>query len=251
MTFTILAHDPAADQVGMGIATVSLAVGGLCPFMTLSGDLITSQAYARQEVGLYVARRVSEGADWDSIMAELSREDPFLANRQIALVRRDGSLHCHSGAECRPHTNHRFADGSVVMGNFLAGEHVLEAMASAFTAAKGQSLAERLLQSLEAGRDAGGQADAQGRHHTERSSGLKVVGGGGISGIDDRATAPVDLRVDMHHLAIDELRRMHTILHQVPSYNALRSSNPPETTGLAAWETENLADNPPPNPLSP
>lgn len=250
MTFTILAHDPAADQVGIGIATVSLAVGGLCPFMTLSGDLITSQAYARQEVGLLVARRVSEGAEWDTIMAELSQQDPFFANRQVALVRRDGSLYCHSGAECRPYTGHRFADGCVVMGNFLSGEPVLEAMAAAFTASKGQSLAERLLQSLEAGRDAGGQADAQGRHHTERSAGLKVVGSGGIPGIDDPAVAPVDLRVDIHHLAIDELRRLYSILEQVPRYNALRSSNPPETPGLAAWEAEHLSGNPPPNPLS-
>ncbi len=250
MTFTILAHDPAADQTGMGIATASLAVGGLCPFMTLSGDLITSQAYARQEVGLHVARRVTDGADWDTIMAELAAKDFFLANRQIGLVRRDGALFAHSGTDCRPHTNHRFADSCVVMGNFLAGEHVLEAMASAFTASAGQPLAERLLQSLEAGRDAGGQADAQGHHHTERSAGLKVVGGGGIPGIDDRATAPVDLRVDMHHLAIDELRRMHSILQHVPRYNALRSSNPPETPGLAAWEAENMTADPPPNPVS-
>jgi uncharacterized Ntn-hydrolase superfamily protein len=47
MTFTILAHDPEADQVGIGIATVSLAVGGLCPFTTLAGDIVTSQAFAR------------------------------------------------------------------------------------------------------------------------------------------------------------------------------------------------------------
>ena len=250
MTFTVLAHDPAADQTGIGIATVSLAVGGLCPFMTLEGDLITSQAHARQEVGLFTARRLSQGASWDQIMAELENEDSYLSHRQIGIVRRDGTLHAHSGADCRPYTGHLVAGNCVVMGNFLAGPATLEAMTEAFTAGVDQPLAERLLCTLEAGRDAGGQADADGRHHTERSAGLKVIGGGGIPGIDDPATAPVDLRVDMHHLAIDELRRTYEILKKVPAYNALRSSNPPATPGMAGWEAENMADNPPPNPIT-
>ncbi len=249
MTFTILGHDPVADQTGIGIATVSLAVGGLCPFMTLSGDLITSQAYARQEVGLHMARRITDGAEWEVIMAELASRDPYLANRQIGVVRRDGTLHAHSGTDCRPWTGHQFGDHCVVMGNFLSGEQVLPAMADAFAAAKAEPLAERLLQALEAGRDAGGQADAAGRHHTERSAGLKVVGGGGISGIDDRAVTPIDFRVDMHDRAVDELRRLYRTMHKVPGYNALRSSNPPETPGLAAWESTELTDPAPPNPV--
>jgi uncharacterized Ntn-hydrolase superfamily protein len=170
--------------------------------------------------------------------------------RQIGLVRRDGTLHAHTGPKCRPWTGHQFAEGCVVMGNFLAGEHVLNAMASAFTTSAGQSLAERLLRALEAGRDAGGQADAAGRHHTERSAALKIIGGGGIPGIDDPAVAPLDIRVDMHHLAVDELRRHYSILQHVPRYNALRSSNPLETPGLADWEAREMTASPPPNPVA-
>ncbi len=249
MTFTILAHDPEADQVGLGIATVSLAVGGLCPFMTLEGDLVTSQAYARQETGLHVARRLSQGAAWEAIMQELEQTDPFLRHRQIAVVRRQGTLHCYSGPDCRPWTGHRFAEDCVVMGNFLCGEKVLERMASAFVDSKGEPLPERLLRTLEAGRAAGGQADSDGRFYTERSSAVKVVGSGGIEGISDHAVAPVDLRVDMHDNAVSELRRLYQILHPVARYNALRSSNPPETPGLAAWEAENMTAALPPEPL--
>lgn len=249
MTFTILAHDPNTDQVGIGIATASLAVGGLCPFMTLSGDLITSQAYARQEVGLFVARRLADGAGWEAILSELAEDDPHLSYRQVGVVRRGGTLHAHTGADCRAFAGHQFTADCVVMGNFLAGQHILDAMAEAFTGSTSRPLAERLLQSLEAGRDAGGQADADGRRYTERSAGLKVVGGGGMAGIDDRATAPVDLRIDMHHLAVDELRRLHDTLKHVPRYNALRSSNPPETPALAAWETANISTDAPPSPL--
>ena len=249
MTFTILAHDPATDQTGIGIATASLAVGGLCPFMTLSGDLITSQAFARQEVGLHTARRLSDGMAWPEILHELAAEDPYLSYRQLGVVTRDGGLHAHTGPDCRPYAAHLFAPDCVVMGNFLAGAHVLDAMAAAFAASVGRPLAERLLQSLEAGRDAGGQADGEGRRYTERSAGLKVVGGGGMPGIDDRATAPVDLRVDMHDRAVGELRRLHDTLQQVPRYNALRSANPPETPPLAEWEAANAGASSPPSPL--
>lgn len=248
MTFTILAHDPDADQVGIGIATVSLAVGGLCPFTTLAGDIVTSQAFARPELGLLVARMLSEGADMPTIEQALTAADPHIGHRQIGIIHRDGSLHAFSGPGCRPWSGHQMAEGHVVMGNFLAGTHVLDAMGEAFRMSDGEPLAERLLQALEAGRDAGGQADAEGRHHTERSAAVKVIGPGDVPGFIDTAVASTDLRVDMHELAIDELRRLYTTLAKVPQYNALRSSRPLETPGLADWEAEHLLDAAPPAP---
>lgn len=246
MTFTILAHDPDADQVGIGIATASLAVGGLCPFTTLAGDIVTSQAFARPELGLLVARMLSDGADMATIEQALTAADPHIGHRQIGIIHRDGSLHAFSGPNCRPWSGHQLAEGHLVMGNFLAGPQVLDAMGEAFRMSDGEPLAERLLQALEAGRDAGGQADALGRHHTERSAGVKVIGPGGIAGFVDAAVASTDLRVDMHDRAVDELRRLYTVLAKVPAYNALRSSRPTETPGLADWEAENMGEHKPP-----
>jgi uncharacterized Ntn-hydrolase superfamily protein len=42
-----------------------------------------------------------------------------------------------------------------LLGNVLTGEHVLDVMHAAFTANPDDDLEERLMQSIEAGRDAG------------------------------------------------------------------------------------------------
>ena len=129
MTFTILAHDPNRDQVGIGIATASLGVGGLCPFVTLAGDIVTSQAFARPELGLLVARHLAEGHGMVGVEEKLGEADPYLGHRQIGVIERNGSVHAFSGPDCRPWSGHLVADGHVVLGNFLAPCWRLEGVA--------------------------------------------------------------------------------------------------------------------------
>ena len=76
----------------------------------------------------------------------------------------------------------------------LAGPEVVEGMADAFEATAGQPLADRLMQSLEAGQAAGG--DRRGR----QSAALIVRG--------PEIYAAVDLRVDEHPDPVLELRRV-------------------------------------------
>ena len=55
------------------------------------------------------------------------------------------------------------------------------------------------MRAIEGGRDAGGQGDANG-HRPERSAAIKVV---------DRLDYPdIDVRVDVHPTAVEELRRV-------------------------------------------
>jgi hypothetical protein len=44
-TFTILARSERSGRAGIGLATVSIACGGLAPFYTPAGDIITSRAF--------------------------------------------------------------------------------------------------------------------------------------------------------------------------------------------------------------
>lgn len=82
------------------------------------------------------------------------------------------------------------------MGNLLDNTGVPQAMVAAFTASEGAPLAERLMQALEAGLEAGGEFD------DERGAGLLVA---------DRFDWPVvDLRVDWHDAPVAELRRLWT-----------------------------------------
>jgi uncharacterized Ntn-hydrolase superfamily protein len=101
-------------------------------------------------------------------------------------------------------------------------------MAEAFESAREMPLAERLMRSLEAGRDAGGQVGGSG-HLPERSAALIVHG---------RGDAPeIDLRVDLHDHAVDQLRRLHDEYIPYVAFHRLRwldpASAPPQERFVA------------------
>src|SRR5688500_9760845 len=95
-------------------------------------------------------------------------EDELRDVRQVAFVDRQGRAAAHTGAGCIPHCGDRQGHGVSVQGNMLRSDEVWPAMLEAFDAATG-SLADRLLDALDAAESAGG--DFRGR----QAAGLVVV----------------------------------------------------------------------------
>ena len=251
MTFTVVGLCPDTNQIGIAIATASIAVGGLCLFYTPAGDIISSQAFARPELGLLASRHLTSGGSLKNIGSVLRGADANFEYRQFAVISRTGERWVHSGAICRPWSGHLLGDSCAVMGNFLAGSATVKAMLAAFENTGSTPLSDRLLTSLEAGRDAGGQADGKGTPARERSSALFVIGGGALSNVQDAAVAPVNLRIDLHEEAVTALRELYETCKQVPVYNAMRSSVPAQTPALGEWEVQHPATNPLPSVLHP
>ncbi len=239
MTFTIMGFCDEPRQVGIGLATVSLAAGGIAPFVTTDGDIVSSQAYAQPTVGLRAVQLLNDTASFAEMQQELEANDPFFRYRQVGVVKRSGDIFVYTGDNTRPWAGHVVGRDHLAMGNVLAGEHVVAAMAEAFEQSP-SSLAGRLIAALEAGRNAGGQATG-GVSLTERSAVLRVLGEG--------CYPEYDLRVDMHDRAVDELRRLFDIYTAYNTYNKLRANDPPNTPPIAAWEAQHLQDNPPPSPM--
>ena len=79
MTYTILAADRDRGDVGIGITTGSINVGGLAPFFSSHGDVVTSQAYALREVGAELTR----GAERRWKPRRRFRQDPRARRRQL------------------------------------------------------------------------------------------------------------------------------------------------------------------------
>jgi uncharacterized Ntn-hydrolase superfamily protein len=242
MTFTVLGFCADTGQVGIGIATASIAVGGLCPFISRHGDVVSSQAFARPELGLAAVRHLDAGNSLAALPQLLNSADDHFEFRQIGVMLRTGAQWAHTGGSCRPWAGHRSARGCVAMGNFLADAGVVDEMLEAFVAGDGAPLAERLLRALEAARDAGGQADANGHPVRERSAALLVAGGGQLADIKDAAVTPVNVRIDLHEEAVTALRTLYRHVRKVADYNTLRSAHPASTPGLTAWEAEQLDD---------
>jgi len=217
MTFTVVARCPRSGQVGIGIATYSICVGLYCNGLRGNVGATMTQAFVNQGNNTLALRLLAKGFTPARVLEELTANDPDVEYRQIAVIDREGRVAAYSGAKNRGYSGHKVGDGYVAMGNVLAGHHVVEAIAAGYEAASDESFERRLLRAIEAGRDAGGQSGNDG-HLTERSAAVIVYG--------DYDHAELDLRVDLHDKAVDELRRSFEEYELYRGYYRDRGKNP-------------------------
>lgn len=212
MTFSISARCPRTGEYGVGIATYSPNVGVRCPVVVPGRGAGSMQAVANPLL-LPMARRLMEqGFSAEKIVAELQSADPYPQSRQLAVVDVYGRAHAFTGEKNPKWCGHVTGDGYAVAGNVLAGEQVVKAMAKAFEDSASEPLAERLVRSVEAGRDAGGQPEGQ------NSAALLVYG--------QHPFPIVDLRVDLHDTPEAELRRLWDWFRPMVPYYVERALSP-------------------------
>ena len=187
-TFSIVAYDPDEQAFGVGVASKFLAVGAVVPWAQAGIGAVATQSYAKISFGVGWADADGVGQKRaGNARSAAARRLRSVKPRQVGIVDNQGRAAAHTGKECHAWAGHRTAEGFTCQGNILAGAQVIEAMADAYTAARGE-LADRLLAALVAGDDAGG--DRRGK----QSAALLVARpNGGYGGDNDRY---LDLRVD-------------------------------------------------------
>lgn len=200
MTFSIAARCPRTGMLGVATASKALAAGALVPYCRAGVGAIASQSFVNPYLGIDGLELLAQGLPAERALEHLVRADRGRDLRQLAIVDRDGRVAAYTGARCIPWAGHVSGAGYVCLGNILAGQHVVEAMARAFEASPHEELPERLLRALEAGQEAGG--DRRGR----QSAGLLVV--------HQEEYPWCDLRVDDHPDPIPELRRIYEVFQR-------------------------------------
>jgi uncharacterized Ntn-hydrolase superfamily protein len=202
VTFSIVACDAHAGQMGVAVASKFLAVGAVVPWLESEVGAIATQALANTRYGPEGLALLREGASARDALDALLAADPGRDDRQAGVVDARGRGATHTGQSCMVWAGGRTGLGYATQGNILTGPAVVDAMAEAYEASAG-ALADRLLLALAAGDAAGG--DRRGR----QSAAIAVVArGGGYGGNDDNL---VDLRVDDHADPVTELRRLYGI----------------------------------------
>jgi uncharacterized Ntn-hydrolase superfamily protein len=218
MTYSIIARCPRTGQLGIGVASYSIAIGLYCDGAVRANTGVTlTQGFANPRNNYLGINLLAQGRTAAQALTELVANDPDGEYRQIAIVDRENNALAHTGASLRKWAGHRIGKGYVAFGDGLAGQQVVDALAAAFEAAPEMELDERLLAALEAGRAAGGIVGAKGRL-PERSAAMIVWG--------NRTYNEVDLRVDLHDRAIDELRRIYIDYKPSIAYYEERARNP-------------------------
>ena len=197
MTFSIAARCPRTGMLGVATSSKALAAGGIVPYCRAGVGAIASQSFANPYLGIDGLVLLEQGLPAERALERLFEGDPGRAMRQLAVVDKDGRAAAYTGEKCIPWAGQVFGAGYVCLGNILAGEEVVQAMAQAFETTLMEELPERLVQALEAGQEAGG--DRRGR----QSAGITVVA--------EEAYPLCDLRVDDHLDPVPELRRVYEV----------------------------------------
>jgi uncharacterized Ntn-hydrolase superfamily protein len=198
-TFSIVARDPETEAVGIAVHSKFISVGAVVPFASADAGAVATQSFANVAYGPGGIALLRDGHDAAETVEKLTADDEEAPQRQVGVVGRDGSVAAFTGAECFDYAGDIQGETYTVQGNILENEETLTAMADAYEEATG-GLPERLIATLQAGNDAGG--DSRG----EQSAALYVAKpGGGYDGKNDRW---IDVRVDDHETPIDELERV-------------------------------------------
>ena len=200
MTFSIVAADPEANEVGVAVESKFLACAALVSWARGGVGAVATQAFVEVTYGRRGLDLLEEGLDPEQVLARLTEPDPLRAQRQVGVVAADGRSASYTGGECIEHAASVTGPNFACQGNILASDRVVPAMAEAFETTKGLPLAERMIETLRAGQREGGDKRGQ------EGAGLYVAKpSGGYGGNHDRY---IDLRVDDHEEPVTELIRI-------------------------------------------
>ncbi len=204
-TFSIVAADPEAQELGIAVQSKFLAVGAVVPFALAGVGAVATQSYANTSYGPRGLELLATGMHPQAVIERLTAADAEAESRQVGIVDVLGRSASFTGSGCHDWAGHVVGPNFAAQGNILVSEATVAAMAETFSTST-DTLAARLLLALAAGQNAGG--DRRGR---QSASLLVVKPQGGYGGWNDRW---LDLRVDDHPTPIAELERLYE-LHQL------------------------------------
>jgi uncharacterized Ntn-hydrolase superfamily protein len=228
-TFSIIAFDPATNELGVGVQSRAFGAGAAVPYAKPGVGAVATQASANRQYGPKAIALLEQGLSPEEVVKRITDEDPGRDTRQVAVIDTKGRSAVYTGkrviarnsdpkdpVHLGGYAGHVAGLNFSAQGNTLASKAVVDAMAAAYQAGKG-SLAERLMDALDAGQAKGG--DTRGM----QSAGILVV----------RPLPPnsestveriVDIRVDDHEDPFKELRRLLYMTTGVPNRLLARSA---------------------------
>jgi uncharacterized Ntn-hydrolase superfamily protein len=221
-TFSIIAVDPATGELGVGVQSRAFGAGAAVPFAKPGVGAVATQASANRQYGPKAIALLEQGLSVEEVVKRITDQDPGRDTRQVAVIDAKGRSAVYTGKRVIDrnsdpkdlvhyggYAGHVAGANYSVQGNTLASVEVVKAMAAAFERGKG-SLAERLMDALDAGQAKGG--DTRGM----QSAGILVV-----RPLQPGATSTVerivDIRVDDHEDPFKELRRLLYMTTGVPN----------------------------------
>jgi uncharacterized Ntn-hydrolase superfamily protein len=220
-TFSIIAWDPETGELGVATQSRAFAAGAAVPYAIPGVGAIATQAAANRRYGPKAIALLQQGLAPEDVVKRITDEDPGRDRRQVAVIDTEGRTGIYTGRHVIDrnsdpndpihlggYAGHVVGTHYVAVGNTLASEEVVKAIARGYERSRG-SMGVRLMDALDAGQAAGG--DTRGM----QSAGILVV-----RPLPQGATSTVerivDIRVDDARDPFVELRRLLNITLGVP-----------------------------------
>jgi uncharacterized Ntn-hydrolase superfamily protein len=178
----------------MVVSSSSPAVAARCAHPRPGTGIAASQNVTDPRLGPALLDALERHGDVEAAMADVVAAAPHAEYRQLALLDTAGNAAAYSGAATLGTHGIRVGAGCGAAGNLLAATDVLGAMVAAFEGGADALLGDRLVATLAAGLEAGGESGPV------RSAGLVMTG--------DVAWPIADLRVDWHDAPIAALAEL-------------------------------------------
>jgi uncharacterized Ntn-hydrolase superfamily protein len=196
-TFSILAYDEMAKEWGIAVATNNIYVGNSTIYIQPGLGAFSIIAETEPSYAVNGFEELKKGKSIQQAIEFTKQKDAEWYNRQVSGIDAKGDVYAFTGAALKywqGTSTHILAKSFVVMGNQLA-DSVLFKMKDIYQRTSG-TLAERLLKSLIAGQNAGGQI-------TGKQSAALVV-----KGSNNEWYNQIDLRVDNSKTPFEDLQKL-------------------------------------------
>lgn len=223
-TFSIVAVDPRTGETGVVVTTRNPCVGNAVPWVRAGVGAVATQGGTRVEYGTDLLDRLEKGMSPQAALDEVVAADEGRERRQVGVIDVKGRSAQWTGkgqygAEKQGDWVHmRQGATFAVQGNSLVSPKVVDVVADTFQSTEGsvRTLADRLIEALDAGQAIGGD----GRHGETQSAAVLVADPRpGMSRRPDGIT--VNINVCEHPEPVAELRRIYDTASETLGFRRL------------------------------
>jgi len=156
MTFSIVASNPSTKELCVATSTGLVAVGNLVPSILPNVGAICVQAMVKPSYRDSILDLIKNGSSNESAINNVLKNDKKKEHRQIIVVNAKGQTYVFSGLRMINIYDSCMEDNFAIAGNMLASGSVISSMKKAFLNNSNVFFPKRLLLTLIAGENAGG-----------------------------------------------------------------------------------------------
>jgi len=200
VTYSIVARDRQTGEIGVAVQSHYFSVGSVVTWAKAGVGAVATQSIVEPSYGPLGLELMAAGKSAGEALEALLQVDKKAEYRQVAMVDSKGGVAVHTGSRCMPHAGHTFGEQFSCQANLMRNDSIWGAMKESYIKNEGAPLAERLVEALQAGEDAGG--DVRGK---QSAAILAVSGETQRNQWEGRI---MDLRVEDSPSPISELRRL-------------------------------------------